>query len=316
MLKRRSTELHINHERWLVSYADFVTLLFAFFVVMYSISQVNDSKYQELSRTLNALFSDYNTDTVGDSTNASDKESIGQSALRGLPELAEEFYQQLSPLIDDGSIEVSSNELWLQITLNNRILFDVGSVVPSDQAKKVFSQIAAIVRDTSNPIRVEGFTDNLAINSAQFPSNWQLSSARASAIVQLLVENKVVPEHLSAVGYGEFQPIADNTTEEGRAKNRRVTLMIGKYQQLRPEFSTQNAVDKPMPKDNNVVDDISSIQGLAPLPILDQSINQDAQPKQDAQSKQDAQPKGIVPITLKSGELLFTSDPDLPRNTR
>mgnify|MGYP001085421534 FL=1 len=204
MLKRRSLDLHINHERWLVSYADFVTLLFAFFVVMYSVSQINESKYEELTSTLNGFFSEQQNTTETKQAAESPSANVIE-----LPTLETAFYQQLLPLIEEGAIEVSSNELWLQISLSNRILFDIGSVKPSEQANDVIAQTATIMKDTVNPIRVEGFTDNVAINTAQFPSNWQLSAARASAIVQLLSASGVSPSQLSAVGYGEFQPIAD-----------------------------------------------------------------------------------------------------------
>ena len=327
MLKRRPIDLHINHERWLISYADFVTLLFAFFVVMYSVSQLNESKYKELSSSLNDVFTEAQQANIEGSNesnesnvrNESNEETqISSASLIELPALEDAFYQQLLPLIEQGAIEVSSNELWLQISLNNRILFGVGSVKPSAQANGVIEKIATIMKDTVNPVRVEGFTDNLTINTAQFPSNWQLSAARASAIVELLAVNGVSPKQLSAVGYGEFQPIADNSSEAGRAKNRRVVLMIGKFQESRPTLNSSgasssginsagiNSVEvsagqEPVKSGGNVVEGqglISLINEVIPNEVTPNGVL----PKQTS-------PESIKPIILESGELLFTNDP-------
>jgi chemotaxis protein MotB len=294
MLKRRSLDLHINHERWLVSYADFVTLLFAFFVVMYSVSQINESKYEELTSTLNGFFSEQQNTTETKQAAESPSANVIE-----LPTLETAFYQQLLPLIEEGAIEVSSNELWLQISLSNRILFDIGSVKPSEQANDVIAQTATIMKDTVNPIRVEGFTDNVAINTAQFPSNWQLSSARASAIVQLLSANGVSPSQLSAVGYGEFQPIADNSTEAGRTKNRRVVLMIGKFKEHRPLIHN-STVD---------VEPESYIEEEQGLNSTSRSLNAPESLLRQTKPAPSTTLDTLTPITLDNGELLFTSDP-------
>jgi chemotaxis protein MotB len=300
MLKRRPIDLQINHERWLVSYADFVTLLFAFFVVMYSVSHVNEKKYQELSATLNEVFSDsFKNEFELDTEVISDSESDEGKKMMALPILADSFYRQLAPLIEDGSIEVTSNEFWLQISLNNRILFDVGSVKPIQQANRVIANIAVILSGTQNPINVEGFTDNVAINTTQFPSNWQLSTARAAAIVQLLVANGVEPEQLSAVGYGEFQPIADNNSASGRAKNRRVSILIGKHQQQRP-VATVGSSDG----------EVDIIEESYNSDNLTKRLNQQTVEDLTSQSKEK---ETMEPITLGNGELLFTSDPAAPR---
>lgn len=284
MLKRKAIDLNINHERWLVSYADFVTLLFAFFVVMYSASQLNENKYQELTTTLAELFSSKEEKIVA--ANDIDDNHLTEKPIENLPELANQFKDKLEDLIDNESIQVSSNEFWLQISLNNKILFSLGSVTPSETAETIFKKVANILRNLSNPIQVEGFTDNLAINTLQFPSNWELSAARAAAIVKLLVANGVSPTRLSAIGYGEFQPIADNNTPEGQAKNRRVVLMIGKYHRQRPEVNI-----KPTP--------------LLPSNQIKKIDTEEANEKSE-----------IKPVTLKNGEYLFSSDPDLPRLSR
>lgn len=283
MLKRKPVNMQINHERWLVSYADFVTLLFAFFVVMYSVSHVNEAKYEELSNTLSELFSQQNPQV-------SEGEAVEEKRVVSLPAIEADIDEKLAQLIEQGAITVTSNDQWLQVSLNNAILFEPGSVTPSQQAKTIMADIAGVLRGTKNPINVEGFTDNVAIQTEQFPSNWQLSAARAAAIVQLLVSGGVSPEQLSAIGYGEFKPIADNASAAGRAQNRRVSLMISKYQQQRPEsesFWQGNTINTP-----NVIND-------------DETISVETSLMNEALTEPE-----IRPITLESGELLFTSDPD------
>jgi chemotaxis protein MotB len=261
MARRRQAEVHVNQERWLVSYADFITLLFAFFVVMYSISQVNQSKYRVLSETFEHAFNSRQPSTTIDpSVNPDFKVinpiQIGEPALTPEPnaidveqetsgepttpradplqEISSLFSERFADLIDDELVTVSTNELWLQIELKDSILFTSGAADPSLQAQAIFDEIAGILKDYANPIQVEGYTDNVPISSSRYPSNWELSSARASAIVKLLMAKGVAPQRLSAVGYGEFQPVASNEHPQGRAQNRRVALMIARRQMDRP----------------------------------------------------------------------------------
>lgn len=290
MLRRKKIDINVNHERWLVSYADFMTLLFGFFVVMYSVSHVNEHKYEELSNSLEMLFSNAESQIT---TGESPIKEAAQPAI-ALPELAEQLTDRLSDLVDEQSIHISNNELWLQISLNNRVLFPLGSVTPSTQAEKIFADVADILRDLNNPIQVEGFTDNLRINTQQFPSNWELSSARASAIVKLLSTQGVAPQRLSAVGYGEFQPIASNESKEGRAQNRRVVLMVGKYPRQRPENS--DAINHVLKVDTSTDEQHAELLNDLPQPL------------------EQAKKSELTPVLLKNGEHLFSSDPDLPRH--
>lgn len=306
MLRRRPVELEVNHERWLVSYADFVTLLFGFFVVMYSMSQMHETDYQKLSQALTEVFSITPEDKPSTSTVTTDAphqvinqpvpadsstEQVANEQLTPegenktytiaqLPVLEETLTATFADLIDTEQVSVESNEHWLQLTLNNKVLFPLGSVTPSQQARDIMEEIAQILRQYHNPVQVEGFTDNLPINTTQFPSNWELSTARASAIVKLLVAEGVPPQNLAAVGYGKFQPIADNGSAAGRAKNRRVVLMIGREPRPRPQPQAQ-AKPKPQVKTTEAPEPQSSDSGA-----------------------------GIQPITLENGELLFTTDPD------
>ena len=277
MVRRRRQEVHINQERWLVSYADFITLLFAFFVVMYSISQVSDSKYRVLSDTFNEAFhrpTDSQQDSESQDNPAPSSTIIApidmghtatepETGEQGVPastsslspadteaaesgnpiktsdeltQISDLVTEKFAQLINEQLIQVSSNELWLQIELKDSILFSSGSAETSEQAQRIFDEIASILKAYSNPVQVEGFTDNIPIKSAKYPTNWELSTARASAIVKYLVSKGVSPERLSAVGYGEYQPIASNDNEQGRAQNRRVTIMVAKRKMDRPKL--------------------------------------------------------------------------------
>ena len=284
MERRKKQEIHINHERWLVSYADFITLLFAFFVVMYSISQVNQAKYRVFSESFVQAFNLPNDSkanpnsienlnpsneviapiemgktateegakalpilpvedavksestsqnaTAGDNAN---KETASKENSNETKQISDLVNQKFAQLINDQMIKVSSNEYWLQIELNDSILFPSATAEPSPQAQIIFTEIAGILNHYSNPVQIEGFTDNIPISNSRYPTNWELSSARAAAIVKWLVGKGVAPERLAAVGYGEFQPVAPNDNEVGRAQNRRVAVMIAKRKIERPK---------------------------------------------------------------------------------
>lgn len=253
MPRRRREQEHENHERWLVSYADFITLLFAFFVVMYSISSINEGKYKILSETLVGVFNQpdrsVNPIPIGDErprTTTPDQELLSeqdkqQMAIADPKQSLESISAQVSDafadLIASKQLNVSGNELWVEIELNSSLLFPSGDAIPSDEAFEIIERIAKILAPYRNPIHVEGFTDNQPIRSPRFPSNWELSTARAASIVQLLASDGVSPSRLAAVGYGEFQPIADNDTLEGRARNRRVVLVISRNLEVRRSVS-------------------------------------------------------------------------------
>ena len=266
MGRRKHAEEHVNHERWLVSYADFITLLFAFFVVMYSISQVNESKYRVLSNTLTDAFNQpelqvrpievgevaksnplnfvelsakaiKDKDGVGDNEHEQSAETPDSSEIpEQFKEISNKIEQALGALIRQNMVTLRGNEQWLEIEMRSSLLFDSGDATLGNKALELLGQIAEILKGQQVPVRVEGFTDNVPIKSARFPSNWELSSARAAAVVQLFIEEGIDPGKLMATGYGEFQPIAPNDTPENRTKNRRVVLMISKTGELRPRL--------------------------------------------------------------------------------
>ena len=250
MARRRQPEEHENHERWLVSYADFITLLFAFFVVMYSISSINEGKYKVISQALIGVFNDPERSMkpipIGDERPLSVKPAeplikdseqvdagLGQSSSDPLQTIADDVRDAFGDLIKSDQMTVRGNELWIEIELNSSLLFGSGDAMPSDMAFNIIDKVAAILKPFDNPIHVEGFTDDQPIRTAQYPTNWELSSARSASIVRMLAMQGVNPGRLASVGYGEFQPVANNATAEGRARNRRVVLVVSRNLDVR-----------------------------------------------------------------------------------
>jgi chemotaxis protein MotB len=353
-----------NHDRWIVSYADFITLLFAFFVVMYAMSSVNESKYKTLTESLGTAFSskeqqpgrpaipakaepvmiqpprvpldvsfeskplpedqgiteekewklnptpesvqnpasetqnpsassssvipaealavhfdaqqpdaqnkpqdrdekaptladaphsepDLFSPTAGkeknpllemfslssksadkDPTPAQDvdeKRELSAEILKErshLNQVSDQLEQALSSSIAENLVAVKRNDYWIELEMNSELLFLSGDAALSKKAQPVIEEIVKVINTLPNAINVEGHTDNIPISNMKYPSNWDLSSARATSVVQELVNQGVDPTRLSAVGYGEFHPLGDNQTEEGRFKNRRVTLVL------------------------------------------------------------------------------------------
>ena len=249
MARRRHHEEHENHERWLVSYADFITLLFAFFVVMYLISSINEGKYKILSETLTGVFNQPDRSIkpipVGDErprTTEPDRSMVDEAAPQQiaastLQNIADSIRDAFGGLLQSDQLKVRGNELWIEIELSSGLLFPSGDALPNDEAFEIIEKIAKILAPYGNPVHVEGFTDNQPIRTAQYPTNWELSAARAASIVRMLAMDGVDPSRLAAVGYGEFQPVADNATAEGRARNRRVVLVVSRNLDVRRSVS-------------------------------------------------------------------------------
>lgn len=254
MARRRRPEEHANHERWLVSYADFITLLFAFFVVMYSISSINEGKYKVLSDSMVGAFNqpdrsikaipigDERPRTIApDRSLTDDIDGSDSSSERGpadpLETIASDVRNAFGDLMKTEQLTVRGNELWVEITLNSSLLFPSGDAIPNDAAFSIIEKVAKILAPYENPVHVEGFTDNLPIRTAQFPTNWELSAARAASIVRMMAMEGVAPGRMAAVGYGEFQPVADNATADGRARNRRVVLVVSRNLDVRRSVS-------------------------------------------------------------------------------
>lgn len=249
MMARRKSIPHEseNTDRWMVSYADFVTLLFAFFVVMYAISSINEGKYRVLSDTMTEAFKvapkSPEPIQIGKENKAITSQEQGNNIIepvvpeRVLPkpertyekemqQIAETVSSAVQPLIDKGLIKVTQDKLWVEIEMNTSILFPSASSELEDEAFPALKAVAGVLKNLPNSIDVEGHTDNLPINTALFPSNWELSAARAASVVHLFTKYGVNPERLSSIGYAEFRPKSENETEQGRMRNRRVKVVI------------------------------------------------------------------------------------------
>ena len=285
--RRKMIEDINNHDRWMVSYADFITLLFAFFVVMYSMSSVNEVKYKSLTHSLDSAFASKHKNKQGatlqpvqldtaaqpmplapppavifkpitlnnlteifkpvapDNKTAKEIEqrwTLSEGLMnerKQLKQVSDQLKDALGPFIADHLISVKQNDYWISLEMNSELLFLSGEATLSKKATPVLKKIAQVINTLPNAINVEGHTDNKPIDTVKFPSNWDLSSARATSVVQELINEGINPTRLSAIGYGEFHPIGDNNVEEGRFKNRRVILVL-----MSQAFSRYGANDK------------------------------------------------------------------------
>ena len=259
MARKKKPEEHVNHERWMVSYADFITLLFAFFVMMYSISIVNTGKFKVLSESLTAAFTDparsLEPIQIGDPVRAPAEMSkmmpsepiakpLRPTEMRQIAKLADvdpEFLSQASKQLDEiqkrvenamaemieqGAITVQRSEYWIEIEMNSSVLFDSGSAILYPRVVPILTQLGRVMMDFPNHVHVEGYTDTVPISTDLFPSNWELSGSRAATVVRLFEFTGVKPDRLAAIGYGEYYPIGDNATVDGRARNRRVVAVV------------------------------------------------------------------------------------------
>jgi chemotaxis protein MotB len=261
MARRHKHEEHANHEAWAIPYGDLITLLLAFFVVMYAMSSVNEGKYRVLSDSLVAAFSGAprtlepiqvgekqagpGIDPTISMVQLPTIDGQPQSSLQpiaaaqrtvaprdaaqqsdGLESVANEVEQSMSDLIDRELIVVRRHGNWVEVEIRTDILFPSGVATLSPPAEQVLSQLAATLMPFPNAIRVEGHTDNRPISTAAFPSNWELSAARAASVVHLFTRAGMDPARLAVIGLGENRPAQSNSTPEGRNANRRVLLVI------------------------------------------------------------------------------------------
>lgn len=227
--KRKGEEKHANHERWLVSYADFITVLMIFFIVMYSMSKVDTVKYQQVAASLNAALGGGSGQNIIGTT----QPNITEGKVTPIPEAVqmEEAKQQTDEYIKEaglsGKVGTNIEERGLVISLQDTLIFGSGSATIEPNQRAILNKLGNILKDMPNYIRVEGHTDNVPIKNSTFSSNWQLASVRASNIVEVLInDSKLSPSKMSAGGYGENRPVADNATAEGKSKNRRVDIVI------------------------------------------------------------------------------------------
>lgn len=233
--------------RWMISYADFLTLLFAFFAFLYAISNINEDKFRNVSRTLLQIFDVepssvepielegtpqgpdvynplYRPEPIPSTReDLSDTEVYHQeSTLLDVRQRTESQFQQL---IQDQLISVSGSENWLEINLQEPILFSPGSADITDDAEAVLYEIAKILAPLNNPVAVEGYTDTSPV-SGTFDSNWTLSAMRAANVVRYLEQAGISGLRLSAVGFGEYQPQFEESNPVRAARNRRVSIVV------------------------------------------------------------------------------------------
>lgn len=271
MAKKAKHEDHINHEAWAIPYGDLITLLLAFFVVMYSMSSVNEGKYRVLSDSLNAAFGGAPRSPtpiqVGPKTQSSNSDprprmlpgAPSQPGIRGsqkafqkpdlpglalgfhvgdgggrsgarareqLEKMSEDVHAALGDLIARKQVLVRRHEEWLEIEIQTDILFTSGSARLGNEAGGVLDRLADVLRTFDNRLRIEGHTDDVPIATREFPSNWELSSARAASVVHRFMARGVEPRRMTVLGLAEFNPVAENTDAASRNRNRRVVIVV------------------------------------------------------------------------------------------
>jgi len=236
MARKRYQEDTENHERWLISYADFMTLLFAFFVVMYAISVVNVGKYKVLSDALGDAFGGRGAATTPN-TNVEAPFALPNIIARKRAEamrrerdrltaLARDLTATLGPLVKEGKVRITQNSRGVSVEINASVLFAPGDATLTPASREALSAVAILLKNDPHAVQVEGHTDDVPIANPLFPSNWELSSVRASSVVRLFIDSGVAATRLTAVGHGANLPVASNDTPEGRARNRRVAVTI------------------------------------------------------------------------------------------
>lgn len=251
MALKKEPEKHANHERWLVSYADFITLLFAVFVVLYAMGQSDKKKVEEVMQSLQQSFGMTNAGATSPKVNVIPSKAMTvipalkpevsiapsgrQRSGTGKSRAEEKDFRQIKATVEAYLVKQGAqNKVTLEITRRGLIVslkeagfFNSGQANIKPEAYELINTIAEVMTQYNNPLRLEGHTDNVPISTAQFPSNWELSTARATNALKYLLKNyDVDSDKISATGYGEYRPLADNATAEGRAKNRRVDLVM------------------------------------------------------------------------------------------
>ena len=240
MARRKKRIEHSNPDRWLISYADFITLLFAVFVVLYAISSVNEAKYKIFSDSLSIAFT--NQPSASSTTIIPNKQEqllktlvdrrtarLGEQQRKmqeRMKAVANGLSQVMATMIGQGLVSVNQTKRGIVIDISASSLFKPGEAVLQPAAAEVLNRVAIVLSQEDQPIEVEGHTDDVPISTPLFPSNWELSSARASSVVRMLIDHGVPPQRLSAVGMASNQPVVANDSPEHRAKNRRVSITI------------------------------------------------------------------------------------------
>lgn len=285
MSQKKKKHEHVNHERWLVSYADFITLLFAFFVVLFASSQSDKRKVQQVEKSIHSAF-----DTMGifpamsttpnlASVAAGPAPAIGTAdsdldlsakQLADLNRMKQRMERLLAVQIAQHTVAISMGRDGLIISLREAGFFESGSADPIPASMNTLYAIARALAETTYDIRIEGNTDNIPIHNDQFDSNWELSTARATVLARVFIVNThIAPVRISAAGYAEFHPISSNATEAGRSRNRRVDIIVlpsghrdAQTAQARNATSTPGAPNKRMKKGSAALHEIEATPAL------------------------------------------------------
>lgn len=248
MSRRRRAADRVSHERWLVSYADFITLLFAFFVVLFASSQVDKRKVERIASSIQEAFQQMgvfqaansrapmvtanplpveDVQAIEDGTGTDGHSASASAGMEGLKALQHQLESAVAREIQKGSVALKLTHEGLVISLREIGFYDSGSAELRPDSEETVHRIAAVLHDQPNNLRVEGHTDIVPIHNAHFASNWELSTARATEMIRLLITRyNFSAARLSAAGYGEYHPVASNDTAEGRGQNRRVDIVV------------------------------------------------------------------------------------------
>ncbi|USV58710.1 flagellar motor protein MotB [Aeromonas encheleia] len=276
---RKRYRLHLQGrehlDRWLVSYADYMTLIFALFVVLYSVAIVNKEKYRAVIDGMTQAFnqqvvprSDGLLDGQGKSLlnqPVSAAPSLLESTASPSPSLAPvsgvpiqqdgtalatidlQLQQSMGALVEAGVVKLAQDDNWLTVELSSGLLFNSGSAFLGANAAPVLDTLSGILKPVDNYIRVRGYTDNQQINNEIFRSNWALSAARAEAVLGALVTKGIAPQRLAYEAYGEFSPFADNGSEQGRLQNRKVVVAISRFAWVPPPAPVRPVTEPSVP---------------------------------------------------------------------
>lgn len=236
--RKKDNEEHVDNHRWVVSYADFITLLFAFFVVMYAISSLNDAKYKSLSEGMHSAF---NNKEKGPSKSSSDgkDDGIKKSSTKGkFDDGMEDLNKSLSEFNDE-NYQLQRQDGWIEMNIQAGALFEAGNASLKPDALLKLMKVAQKIKDLPYPVAIEGYTDDVPIATPEYPSNWELSAARAAVVGRILNNYGIDSNRITVTGYADQFPIVDNITDEGRRQNRRVNILITKNKHVKRLFNPQ-----------------------------------------------------------------------------
>jgi chemotaxis protein MotB len=264
-MRKPHPEEHVDAEKWAIPYADLLTLLLAFFVVMYSLSSVNEGKFRILAESMRAAFhgtgqviGDVKVERAHQAKLPNEKHATGALPIARIPvpvpprqppppgyegaqdkpggagddqtatlkAIANNVAKALQPWVASKQVVIRKTEQWLEIEIRTDVLFPSGVAQLAEPARKVLDGVAGALAPFPNPIRIEGYTDNRPIDTWKFPSNWELSAARAGSVARLFSDHGVDSGRIAIFGWGDTHPIASNSTPEGRNRNRRIAIVV------------------------------------------------------------------------------------------